>query len=168
MDSYGGIRGRLIKDSLYFMLKGCLEDLGWFTPGANFSPINFIPKALDTDERIEFNTMTLSSGNFWEAELEMGSNAAETTKTYYVDFFAEDDALGEQLITDVKAIAAGRYPLIGREHPTLEVLDYRLATPVPMFNVDIASVRVDRAQDFPKPWLKNWWSCWFHVTDEEF
>jgi hypothetical protein len=172
MTIYGGMRQRLIKDSLYNMVHDSLDALGWFDAGRAHIPINMISKPIDDEGRpvgegtpIPQNTLSLVPGDLDDEEWEMGSALAEHTWIFYVDFYAQNDAWGLHLIGDVRDILAGRHPDIGRDRTNFPVYDYRQATPPIEFYCDIEEVIVDRAQDFPKPWLKHWYVCRFMVVD---
>lgn len=161
----GGLRTRLIRDSIYHMIYDALEELGWFDAGRRHLPISFTGDITAQDDEIAFNTVTISVEDTYESDLELGSNAVETTTTFYVDFFAENDAIGTHLINDVRDIVAGRMSTIGRTHARVPIFDFRMATPAVIFNVEIERVQVDRALGFPKPWQKHWYACNFEVID---
>lgn len=161
----GGLRARLIHDSLYQMLLAALTDLDWFDSGRQHAAINFIARPVANDEEIPLNTVALVDEDQRAIDEELGSVLAEHRWTYYVDFYAEDDVIGKHLIYDVRDILSGRMPSIGRGDPSLEVLDYRQATPSELFTVEIEDVIVDRAHDFPKPWQRHWYAARFSVVD---
>jgi hypothetical protein len=95
----------------------------------------------------------------------MGSNLGELTTTFWVDFYAEKDSVGKELIYDVRDALRGRIPAIGYDRQVIEVYDWSLATPTYQFSCDVEDVVTDRAHDFPKPWQKHWWTCRFDVVD---
>jgi hypothetical protein len=161
----GGLRARLIRDSTYRWIYDGLAALGWFDAGRRHLPVSFTGKPVDADQEIQFNTVALVDLDTGEYDLELGSNLAEHRTTYYVDFYAESDVVGKELIHDVRDILAGRMSSIGRAHPHVPVYDYRQATPPLAFYVEVEDLVVDRAHDFPKPWLKNWYACRFDIVD---
>lgn len=161
----GGLRQRLIRDSIYFTIYDALEQLGWFTTVVARKPITFEPEPLDNSVAVPLNTLNLFDEDIRESDLELGSNGVETRQTFYVDFYAEDNSVGRDMINDVRDIVAGRMPAIGRDSSTIDVVDWRLSEPVKLFYVDIEDVMVDRATDFPRPWLKHWFTCRFAVLD---
>lgn len=166
MTSYvGGLRARLIHDSVYAMLYDALEALGWFKSVASRSQITFLPDALPPDVEVPFNTLALADEGETGEDIELGSQLQETRWEMWVDFYAENDSLSLHLIRDVKDILQGRMPSIGRTGPIVEVYDYTLATPVVIFNVEIEDVTTDRARGFPQPWLRSWRACGFTVVD---
>jgi hypothetical protein len=161
----GGLRARLIRDSIYQCIYDALDELGWFDAGRRHRPIIFTGASVANDEEIAWNTIALSDEDLTESDLEMGSTAVETRWAYYVDFYAEDDSIGKHLIHDVRDLLAGRMSSIGRAHARVEIYDYRMATPAPIFSVDLEHIEVSRAHDFPKAWQKHWYACRFDVID---
>lgn len=161
----GGIRARLIRDSVYHCIYDALAELGWFDSGRRHLPIVFDGGLVDQAEEIQLNTVALVDEDLVADDLELGSNLAEHNWTFYVDFYAENDVIGKELINDVRDILAGRMSTIGRAHSSVTVYDYREATPSELFTVQLEDIVVDRAHDFPKPWLKHWYACRFTVVD---
>lgn len=170
-DLVGGLRARLIRDSVYHVVYDALDELGWFEASVDdggtrkHRQVRFDGKPVDHDTEIKFNTIALVDEDLTENDVELGSNLAEHSWTFYVDFFAENDTVGKDLINDVRDILGGRYPSVGRVHASVDVLDYRLATPTPVFRVWIEELVIDKAHGFPKPWQKHWYSCRFQVID---
>lgn len=163
----GGLRQRLIKDSLFYVLQDSLTQLGWFDGSrGSHLPINFVPEPHENEDLIPLNTLTMAELDLREDLLEMGSaTGVETTWILYVDFYAENNPLGREVINDVRDILAGRIPQIGRDDPSIDVYDYRQATPPKLFSVDLENIMVDRAEGFPKPYQKHWYTCRFDVLD---
>lgn len=165
MTYVGGLRARLVHDSVYRMLYDALADLGWFDASSTHSTIAFNSEPLPPDIEVPFNTMALADEDESTEEIELGSQLQDLRWQMYVDFFGENDAISLHVIRDVKDILQGRMPSIGRERPVVEVYDYTLATPVVIFTVEIEGVFTDKARDFPQPWLRAWRSCGFTVVD---
>lgn len=161
----GGLRERLIADSVYHWIRNALVDLGWFNSGRPYVPITMRTESVPNDEQIPFNTIVISESSTTDNEGELGSNLGEITTIFYVDFYAENEALGKELIHDVRDAIKGRLPSIGYTQSALPVYDWRLATPTLLFTCDIQDVIVDQARDFPKPWQRHWWVCRFDVVD---
>lgn len=161
----GGLRARLIKDSVYYTLNAALDALGWYDPARKHAPVTFEGEAQDTATEIPLNTLALSDEAEFSRDLELGSNLAERPWTMYVDLFAESDSLGLHLIRDVKDILEGRMPSIGRDWPAITVMDWTMATPAEIFRVDVEQVRIDRAHNYPHPYLRHWYSCQFQIVD---
>lgn len=162
----GGYRQRLVSDSVYHLIKDCLDELGWFDAGRDHLPITVRTTSVDQDESIAFNTLVISETNTNDDDAEMGSNLGEIVTVFWVDFYGENESLAKELIHDVRDILRGRMPDIGRTREDLPVFDWGLATPTQIFACDISDIVVDQARDFPKPWQRHWWTCRFDVTDE--
>lgn len=165
MSYTGGVRYRLIFDSLYYMLNDSLEDLGWFNSVPSHKDVTFPYESVENDTEIALNTITISDSGLDDREFELGSNMGQITWTLYVDFYAEDKPTGIHVINDIKDILLGRMADIGRDHAVLEVFDYSLATPVEIFYCTIEDVIVDKAVDFPEAYRKNWYTCRFTLVD---
>ena len=165
MSYTGGLRARLISDSVYHLLYNALEARGWFNSSRPYRPITVRTEAVDNDVEIPLNTLVIHETVTRDEEAEMGSNLGEVTTTYYVDFYAENRALGKEVIHDVRDILTGRMAVIGRTETVLPVYDWTLATPALLFVCEIEDVVVDQAKDFPKPWQKHWWACRFDLVD---
>lgn len=165
MTYVGGIRARMIYDSLYSMIQDSLESLDWFDSVSSHKDVSFPYESVENDTEIPLNTLAISDSGADDEEFELGSNMGEVTWTMYLDFYAEDKQTGIHLINDVKDILLGRMPAIGRSHPVLEVYDYSLATPVEIFYCDIENVIVDKANNFPEPYRQHWYTCRFTLVD---
>lgn len=162
----GGLRARLIRESLYQLLNDNLSSLGWFNSGRYHGAISFNSEPVSIQDEIPLNTLALSDDEMDDEFLEMGSNLSENSWTFYVDFYAESDALGLHLIRDIRDILGGRYgSSLSRDRSAFPVYDYRQATPSVAFYCDIENVFVDKALAFQKPWQKHWYSCQFQVID---
>lgn len=165
MTYVGGLRARLVHDSIYRMLYDALDALGWFDVSSSRSTITFNSEPLPPDIEVPINTIALADEDERGEAIELGSQLQELRWQMYVDFFAENDALGLHVVRDIKDILQGRMASIGRDRPIVEVYDYTLATPVEIFSVEIEDVFTDKARDFPQPWLRAWRTCGFAVID---
>lgn len=161
----GGLRSRLIFDSTYKVINDGLTALGWFAGGRHHAPVTFVPDEQDVETEVPLNTLALSDENVSSAEIELGSMLSDNTRTFYLDFFAEEDALGKHLIGDCRDLLQGRMPSIGRTGPAIAIYDFRQATPPVVFYVQVEGVRIDRAHNFPHPWAKHWYSIQFDLVD---
>ncbi len=165
MTIVGGLRNRLIRDSLINMITESLDALGWFDLDRQHSPISVNAEPVDNTEVVPPNTLAVADDEMSDEDLEMGSDLAEHRWSFYIDFYAEDTAIGIHVIEDIKAILQGRMPSIGRSGPRLSVKDYT-DTGDHLFYVEIEDVQVHRAHNWPKPWLKAWYSCSFDLLDD--
>lgn len=166
MNIVGGLRGRLIRESLFQMLNDGLNELGWFDAGQPYSQIHFVSKQQNQNEQIAINTAALSDENDTERDVELGSTLTEQIWSMYVDFFAEDDAIGLHFIKDVRDILRGRFTLTtSKSGPNFDVFDYRQDVPPILFSCEVQNVDVHRANGFLKPWLEHWYAVSFEVVD---
>lgn len=161
----GGLRVRMIRESLYQMVRDSLDELGWFNPNRKHEPVSFPSEPADRDEQITLNTLSLSVEDASDVPTGLGESDVEERVLYYIDFYAENDAIGLEMAHDIRDILAGRHTGTSRTSSNLEVYDFREATPPVVGVVHIENVEVDRAHTFPKPWLKNWYQIGFDVVD---
>jgi hypothetical protein len=163
----GGLRARLIHDSIFNYVKDGLTVLGWTGNPAprRYVPINFIAQTPNLEAEVPLNTLALSDENVTDQSAEIGSQFAEHTRNFYLDFFAESDAIGKHLIGDLRDLLEGRMPSLGYLGPEIPVFDYTQATPSQIFYVELTSLRVDRAHNWAQRWLQHWYSISFSVVD---
>lgn len=160
MTVYGGTRSRLIRESIFQEIDRVLNDLGWK------QHVTFVPEPLDNNTEIQLNTLSLSEEDEALDEGEMGSTFTIARTSYYLDFYGASQAIATDVTGDLVAALRGRLPEANRNFATFDVLDYRMATPAPLFSVDISNVRRDRTLNPTKSWLKNWHMVWFTIEDE--
>lgn len=166
MSTYvGGLRYRLVVDSVYETVRASLAALGWFDAGRQHAPINLRPEPVDWDEEVPPNTIAVSASISSSEPAEMGSNLEDETHAFYADVFAENDSLGRHLAHDLRDILRGKFPSIGRGRPSVQVFDMTVDPPVPLFYVDIDNVVADKAVAAAHPWQRHWWAVRFDVLD---
>jgi hypothetical protein len=165
----GGERFRLIWDNVYNMVEDALTARGWFNPGRNHAPINMIAEPIDPLTEIPRNTLTLVPEDVDSDEMELGSRLTQRTRTFYIDFFAEDDVVGGSLISDIQDILEGRMASVGRTNNWVTIYDlaHTTATPVELFSCEIDFVTTDRGDSriAGETWRKSWFACTFDVLD---
>lgn len=162
----GGLRVRLIRDSLEEFVRSALTDRNWFDPGRQHAPIRFISEPNDWNEPIEVNSLAVAGGDIVSTEWELGSQMTEDRWTYYIDFYGENEAIGLDVSGDIAAALRGQLPSIGRNDSSLPILDFRQSNPPVLFHCLIENVVIDRARDYPKPWLRYWYSVRCEIVDE--
>lgn len=166
MPYYGGLRARLIHESLFNYLREALDDLGWFDPGRPHLPINYISVPVEVDENITLNTLSLSSEDVVNIGGEMGTPLAEYRWSYFVDFFAEKEDIGLHLIRDLRDILGGRFSTIGITQDVFPVYDITLATPPIIFYCQLENIETDKGfRDLAKGKKAFWHSVAFDVID---
>lgn len=165
MGFVGGLRARLIRDSLSETVKEGLDSLGWFDSGRSHQPLHFLREPANWDEPINLNSLSISATDVIGDDAEMGSQLSIETWDFFVDFYAENDPVGLHVIHDIRDILRGKIPSIGRGRPVLDVMNWTLATPTPAFTCEIEDVVVDRATGFNRPWLFHWYTCRASILD---
>lgn len=165
MTYVGGLRARLIKESIFQTVHDSLDALGWFDTGRKHTPITFSDTTVPDSDSVQKNTLVLNDWDASELEGEMGSLFTEFRSIYYLDFYAESDAIGVHMSQDLKDILAGRMSSIGRSSPTISVVDYTIATPAEIFVVQIENIFVDRPEVFTFQWQRHQRSVRFEVVD---
>ena len=159
----GGLRDRLIDESMFQRLKDGLSSQGWFNTGRQHRPIRCVSDALDEDEKIEPNIVAMSSEGSSGTDLEVGSNATVETVDYWFDIYAESDALGRQLSGDIRAIFQGHF---GGE-PVVDVYDWTMATPSRIFSVEVVTTDRSRNRNHvvaTSP-ARHWWTVLVAIED---
>lgn len=162
----GGLRHRLLFDSVYNMINDSLTGLGWFDAGREHGAIRFIADPIDPDQEVPYNTLALSSEPGISFDIELGSNYANHNTIFYLDFYAESNSLGLHVAMDLRDVIEGRMPSIGRNAPIVRIYDYRTQPASPQIGyAEIDDVTVDKVNNFTKPWQKDWWSLAWNVQD---
>lgn len=150
----GGLRDRLVHESLTELLRSCLSDLGWFNTvdPAVRRPVNLRTMPARLDEEIQPNVVVVTPGDDDTEDVELGSTLAEHTREYWVEVYAEDEAILNHLRGDIEAILRGKHPGCGRDAPTMDLIDWTVATPVKIGTMLIEGVRGDRPRIINRPW----------------
>jgi hypothetical protein len=125
-----------------------------------------IAESVDWDMPIEPNLIAISEGRDGYAEAEMGSTLTETRTRVMVDMIAESDALGTQVIHDIRDLLRGKMPSIDRGRAVLPVYDFRMATPDVAFILQIDEVQAGRLnRENPRPWERHWFQATCSLVD---
>lgn len=161
----GGLRQRLIRDSLHAVVREAMDDLGWFDSGRAHKPVTLQYESEDPQNEIMPNAVCICDDDVTSVEEEMGSDFSEHIWDFYCDIYAESSSLGIHLSNDIKAILEGRMPSIGRSGPKFSVYDWGQATPTELFQCQIENVLLLRGRNFSKRWERYWYSLSFSVLD---
>lgn len=157
----GGLRDRMVLESVLQDIKAQLTTLGWFDAGRDHSPITIVDEYPDEDGDVPINTLAFSLGDTMSDPLELGSGAEELRIPIFCDFFAESDGLGRHVVGDIHAHVA--------KQGQFDVLDYRVTpTPPVEFVVQVNDGSIDKRKPTRavNPWQKNWHVISFVVTEE--
>jgi hypothetical protein len=161
----GGLRARLIYESVYSDINTALTDMGWLDTGRSHADLVFkADPRIDGSELVEFNTLVLTSEDTTDQPLEVGSHYAEHKTEFYLSLYAESRAFGQHLSLDIRDYLQGRMPVVGLGE-NIEVFDYSQATPPMIAIVNIENVMSDRAHRFENPWQENLHEVAFTVVD---
>lgn len=159
----GGLRTRLIFDSVYNALNDGLTTLGWFDSGRGHNPVTFVPEPIADTEEVQLNTVALAEGSLFDRDFEVGSNMSEAEYSFYVDVYAESGALGRHLANDIRDLVRGKHG--GRTGSGFTIYDYQLATPTSIGWMELERIQIYK-EDLPtRPWQKHWYSVRFDLLD---
>lgn len=156
----------MIRDSYRNMVVEGLTSLGWFDANRRHLPFAVTDRPQKWDDPIRFNSLVISLEDRIDAEAELGSNLTVDTWTSYVDFYAESDDLGLQVMGDVCDILRGKMPSIGRTQPSFEAFDYREDPPEMFTTIQVQNILEDRARNFPNEWQSHWFVVRADLEDE--
>jgi hypothetical protein len=156
----GGLRDRMLLESIFRGIQADLQAKGWFDANDNYDPIQMIDEYPDEEGEVPLNTLAISMGETYGRSVELGSNATERTIPIYCDFFAQSDGLGRHVIGDILSWV--------ESNPSIPVYDYDQATPSVDFYVqyDEETAETRKPTRAVNPWQKHWHVCEFRVRDE--
>jgi hypothetical protein len=164
----GGLRHRFLRDSVFNYVSTNVVALGWTGTTNWHQPVVIVPDAVTDLSTIQTNTLALADEDLDENEAEFGSNFAEHVWTAYWDVYAESDTIGGALIHDVRDILRGRFGgqiVSAGNGPTIQVFDYSVSPPNPIFTVDVTRTRVAKSPTFSHKWARCWYSLDLQITD---
>lgn len=156
----GGLRDRMILESVLQDIKAYMATLGWFDADREHEPITIVDEYPDEDGDVPINTMAFSYGDIRSQPLELGGAAEEITNPIFIDFFAESDALGRHVVGDVHEHV--------QKQGQFAVYDYSQITPPVEFIVQVNDGSIDKRKPTRavNAWQKNWHVLSFVVTEE--
>lgn len=168
----GGLRTRLIIDSVRFAIISTMDQLGWFDPTVfddppgtrRHQPFRYIPRPVDWSEDIRPNAIAISSEDIADNDLAFGGDV-EDRYELYADVFAQNEAVGWQVCYDIRDSLMGKSTDLGTLGPQIDVYDFRQATPAPFTFVDVDTIRVDHSQGEARAWYQHWYLVRILVED---
>jgi len=122
----GGLRARLLRDSLILGLKNAMTVLGWFNPGRSHLPLTFYYVEQEWDVEIRPNAVGLFVTYVESFETEVGSNLHTDRLSMRLELYVESSAVAAQAKGDLVAILQGRS---GWTQASFPIYDLRQATP---------------------------------------
>lgn len=169
----GGLRARLVTDSVRFAVIATMQQHGWFDatvhdtpPGLRrHQPFRYIPRPVDWAEDIRPNAISIASDDISDDELALGGEV-EDRHEIYIDVFAQDDSVGWQVVYDIRDSLLGKNSELGTLGPQIDVYDFRLPTPAPFTTVDVDTIRVDRSLGETREWQRHWYMVQVVVEDD--
>lgn len=168
MEYVGGLRARLIHDSIFRMVSSAITELGWLDANRDHSPIALRYQQIGNDEDVVPNIICVTAEDVTEDPIELGSDLCDNYWNYYIDIYAENDVLGLHLATDLKDILKGRFTQsVSVGGPSVHVYDYSTpsATPIPLFYVQLEEVQINKSRFYQRPFQQFWWVVSFRVVD---
>jgi hypothetical protein len=167
----GGLRSRMVLDSVRFGVLTRLQAGGWFDatvhdtpPGIRrHQPFRYIARPADWVDDIRPNAIAITPEDMADESRGFGGEVQDLNEIY-IDLFAEDDSLGWEVAYDLRDSLLGKS--VGAIGPQLDVYDFRQPTPAPFTSVDLDLVEVDRSQGEARTWQRHWFMIHIVVIDE--
>lgn len=156
----GGLRDRMILESIQRLIEAELTTLGWFNPGRAHSDITLKQGFPDEKENIPPNTIAFSNGDGRKIGGELGSGMTEWATPLFIDMFSDNEAVAIEVMGDIVEYL--------RLNPSLPVRDYgTVGEPIDFHMVvDTWSLENRRSQRPTNPWQRHWRVVAFEVHDE--
>ena len=152
----GGLRDRMLQESVREQITGHLQTLGWFDAGRYHGDITIVEGFPDDNAAVELNTVAFSAEQGQGNDYELGSKAEEHHMSMFIDMFMENDAVGWHLSGDIYAYL--------KKNRVLDVYDYENAKTVD-FTVDIEGVDRRKPSRATNAWQKYWFTVSFLAVD---
>jgi hypothetical protein len=161
----GGLRRRLIKDNLYYMIHNSMDQLNWFSGDLSNDPVELISEQIDSSKEIKPNKISISAEDLNTREWEMGSTLDEYAWEIYIDIFAEDESVGIHLSGDIYDILTGKFTSLGRSDNRFNVYNLAVDGEPFLFSCELRNVEIGRVREWNKPFNKYWWVIGVTVVD---
>lgn len=163
----GGKLQRLIEYSLFKYVEGLLDTLGWFADTGNFQPFTFTDVAVDPEDGVQENTISISYGSEDVETLELGSNAITLSRFVYLDVYPEDSSIQSHVVGDLRDALLGRLEGLGIDKTCFPVRDWSVsASTQVMDDISISRIEVGSERNYGKPYLKHWKTISFKIEYE--
>jgi len=159
----GGLRDRLIYDSLWYCFNASLGGLGWFdatiydTPVGTRQnrPVTLQAQQIDWTEEISPNTIAFAPDNETDQDWELGTSLSQQTWRFYCTIIAESEPISVQLAGDVRDILRGRLSTIERDGgPYVNLYNWSAATPYRIGYLEIQNVSILRMPLYSEKWQR--------------
>lgn len=167
----GGLRTRLILDSVRYAILSTLQQQGWFDPTTydtppgtrHHQPFRYVARPVDWAEDIRPNAIAISGEDLSDEPVGFGGEVQDIIEIY-VDIFAQDDPLGWQVAYDIRDSLYGKGT--GAVGPQIDIYDVRQSTPSTFTTVDLDLVEIDRSQGDARQWQRHWFMIHLVVLDD--
>lgn len=152
----GGLRARLLRDSLFETVRSGLGELGWFDTDRRHTLLRFVAKPARWDETVEANVMAMEIETVELHDMEMGSGLTQDDIAVVFDFLAETDSVGVDIANDIRDLLRGRLD-VGPQRAVFDLLDYRQATPTKIGYAIVDEVRIERPSAIAQQEVRRHW-----------
>jgi hypothetical protein len=160
----GGLRARLLHDSLFAVIEDGLDILGWLDPDRSHRPIRFQAEPPSWNQPVEPNVIALQVASVDTDEVEVGSWLTTDTAVVYVNVYAESDSFGLDISNDLRDLLRGRLPSDGTG--TFAIYDYRNATPPVVGHFSVRDVSALRNLSVTEDaWTRHWFRVRCEIQD---
>lgn len=154
----GGLRDRMVIESLGNHIQGELTTLGWFAGGRDHEPITVITGFPNDTDDVALNTLAFSVEDADGEDMELGSKAEIHSTAFFVDMFMEDDSVGWHLSGDIYAFL--------KKNPHLDVFDYGTGGNPVDFQVELMDVSRRKPTRAVNSWQRHWFTVSFVAEDD--
>lgn len=170
----GGLRDRLLLDSVRHRVLAGLTALGWFedvtlnTP-VKHEPINWRTTPVPESDPVPPNTLIVLPSDNSYVDMETGSDLSEDTHDYWIDFYGQSTAISTHMMGDIRDILRGIYADAGYgDGNTLDVCDWDTdpTGATVLFNADIEQVEIIVSHNPSKDYERFWQAASFRVVEE--
>lgn len=159
----GGLRDRLVHQSLCKEIERVLTALGWLGTTSLTHPVNLIFEPVDSKADVPLNTVAIVALDQDGEDAEIGSNLQRKRWSYAIDVYGASESLSVHLAGDISACLVGQVGAVGRLASTIEVRNWTVPTHDLLFLADVEEVHTDRAEDPSVLWRRYWRSIGFYL-----
>lgn len=156
----GGLRDRMMLESVLRAVEGQLQSLGWFGTNRQHLPLTIVDEYPGESDEVALNTIAVSMGTKYRQLAEMGSTASEVMMPVFIDIYAQNDGLGRHIsgdISDFIHVQGG-----------VQVYDYDHATPTAEFVIELVenTLRTVRDENITRAYQKHWYTVTATFRDD--
>lgn len=153
----GGLRDRMVIESLSNHITDELTTLGWFDAGREHEPIVVVTGFPNDTDDVELNTIAFSVEEAMGEDQELGSKSEIHQTSFFVDMFMENDSVGWHLSGDV-------YYFL-KKNPHLDIFDYSTGGNPVDFQAELMDVDRRKPTRAVSAWQRHWFTVSFIAED---